>query len=108
METDVLAYVRERLAAGETLPSQATIAKRFRLPKQTVSRWMAKWEAAGLISRKRDGRRNVIRSSRPRRLPRWTAMVAGFFHGDLLRQTDVLPLQHSARAIPAADAYSLG
>jgi DNA-binding MarR family transcriptional regulator len=46
---------------GETLPSQVAIAKRFGLPKQTVSRWMTKWETAALISRTRDGRRNVIR-----------------------------------------------
>jgi len=45
------------------LPSQATIARRFRLPKQTVSRWMGRWEAAGLLLRTRDGRRNVIRST---------------------------------------------
>lgn len=60
VETDVLAYVRERLEAGETLPSQAAIVERFHLPKQSVSRWMAKWETAGLIARTRDGRRNVI------------------------------------------------
>ena len=61
VEADVLAYVAERLNAGEALPSQTAIVERFRLPKQTVSRWMAKWETAGLISRTRDGRRNVIR-----------------------------------------------
>jgi hypothetical protein len=62
-EATVLAYVAERLEAGETLPSQATIARRFQLPKQTVSRWMGRWEAAGLLSRTRDGRRNVISAS---------------------------------------------
>lgn len=43
------------------LPSQVAIVKRFGLPKQTVSRWMTKWETATLNSRTGDGRRNVIR-----------------------------------------------
>ena len=69
-EADVLTYVQARLAAGETLPSQTAIVERFGLPKQTVSRWMAKWETVGLIARKRDGRRNVIRKVATRlRLP---------------------------------------
>jgi DNA-binding MarR family transcriptional regulator len=62
-EADVLAYVTERLEAGETLPSQAAIVKRFRVPKQTVSRWLGRWEAAGLLARTRDGRRNLISST---------------------------------------------
>jgi uncharacterized membrane protein len=61
-EAEVLAHVADRLADGEALPSQATVARRFGLPKQTVSRWMGRWEAEGLIARTRDGRRNVIRS----------------------------------------------
>jgi len=61
-EASVLAYVTERLEAGETLPSQAALVRRFRVPKQTVSRWMVRWEAAGVLARTREGRRNVIQS----------------------------------------------
>jgi DNA-binding FadR family transcriptional regulator len=63
-EAIVRAYVTEHLEAGETLPSQAALVKRFGVPKQTVSRWMGRWEAMGLLSRTRDGRRNVISSTR--------------------------------------------
>jgi transposase len=42
------------------LPMQVVIVKRFRVPKQTVSRWMGRWEAAGLHSWTQDGWRNLI------------------------------------------------
>jgi uncharacterized membrane protein len=63
-EASVLAYVTERLEASETVPSQVALVKRFGVPKRTVSRWMGRWEALGLLSRTRDGRHNVIGSTR--------------------------------------------
>ena len=62
----VLELVRAHLADA-TLPSQCELARQTGVNKGTISKWLRDWECAGLISRTRDGRSNVIAlaSARP-------------------------------------------
>jgi hypothetical protein len=48
------------LALGQPLPSQETLAQRWRVGKGTVSKWLAAWEARGLVSRHPEGRRKRV------------------------------------------------
>ena len=55
-EADVIRLV----ARGEQLPSQDTLARRWRVHKATTSKWLADFERRGLIRREWDGRHNRI------------------------------------------------
>lgn len=63
-ETKALQFVRDRLASGKDFPSQDAIASHCGVVKSSVSKWVHKWEDAGLIRRSRDGRCNVVSAGR--------------------------------------------
>jgi hypothetical protein len=46
---DALEDIKALLKEGRTIVSQDYLAKRWARPKQTVSDWLAKWRAEGLI-----------------------------------------------------------
>ena len=56
----VLEFVRAHLETHATLPAQADVARGTGVNKGTVSKWLRDWERAGLLTRTRDGRSNVI------------------------------------------------
>ncbi len=60
---ETLAFVRAEIAARGEIPSQDDLAARAGVTKGAVSKWLKAWEAAGLISRTRVGRRKVIGSA---------------------------------------------
>jgi hypothetical protein len=55
-ETDLIRLV----ARGERLPSQDALAQRWRVHKGTVSKWLADFEARGLVRRDWDGRHKQV------------------------------------------------
>ena len=59
----VLALIQSHAARHGTLPSQNFLVEQTSVPKSTISRWLREWEGAGVISRTRTGRCNVIRSA---------------------------------------------
>jgi hypothetical protein len=65
---DALADLIERLEAGETIPSQETLANAWGRSEGTVSDWISGWRRAGLIPHPvREGRCNVIQMPRTSR-----------------------------------------
>lgn len=56
-----LADLLTMLAIGQAVPSQVTLAQRWRRPETTVSDWLKRWEAEGLIkARQAKGRVKVL------------------------------------------------
>ena len=65
---EALAELIERLARGETIPSQDALAESWRRSKGCVSDWLAAWRKAGFIpSPIREGKCNVLQLPRARR-----------------------------------------
>jgi hypothetical protein len=56
-----LRTIRAELAAGRSFPSQSELCRAVGVARSTLSDWLADWEAAGDLPRRRvDGRRKAI------------------------------------------------
>lgn len=55
-EADVI----QLIGRGQPLPSQDTLARRWGVHKGTASKWLADFEARGIIARHADGRRKIV------------------------------------------------
>jgi hypothetical protein len=65
----MLKQVLAHLSQHGTIPRQGDLVGQFGIPRSTVSRWMGELEAAGEITRTRDGRCTVIRKAATARRP---------------------------------------
>lgn len=61
---EALDDLQAQLSAHGTVPSQATLARRWNVPQPTVSRWLSKWERH--VQRVRVGKINAIKGRGPR------------------------------------------
>lgn len=59
-KAEALLLVQAEIARRGSIPSQGAIAMRCRVHKATVSRWLASWEQANLLSRAQAGRCKVV------------------------------------------------